>query len=123
MTTTTPTLASITFDCADALTVGRFWSAALDRPMPDDASSDYVQLAGEPAWSFMAVPEGTSTESATADGAKGRVHVDLAVGEDRRAAVVERLISLGATKLWDGQEGDETWVTLADPEGNAFCVS
>jgi hypothetical protein len=84
--------------------------------MPDDASSDYVYLAGEPAWSFIAVPDPTA--------GKNRVHVDLAVGADGdRAAEVERLISLGATKLWDGQEGDETWVTLADPEGNEFCVS
>jgi hypothetical protein len=111
--TTTPTLASITFDCADALTVGRFWSAALDRPMPDDASSDYVLLAGEPAWSFIAVSKPTP--------GKNRVHVDL--GATDRDATVEHLIALGATKLWDGQEGDETWVTLADPEGNAFCVS
>jgi Glyoxalase-like domain len=26
-------IACITFDCADALTVARFWSAALDRPL------------------------------------------------------------------------------------------
>ena len=114
--TTTPTLGSITFDCHDALTVGRFWSAALDRPMPDDATSDYVQLAGEPAWSFIAVPQPTA--------GKNRVHVDLAVGNGQdRAAEIERLIALGATKLWDGREGEETWVTLGDPEGNVFCVS
>jgi hypothetical protein len=31
--------------------------------------------------------------------------------------------SRGATKLYDGQQGPSTWVTLADPEGNEFCVS
>lgn len=32
------------------------------------------------------------------------------------------LIALGATRLWDGQQGPHSWVTLADPEGNEFCV-
>lgn len=106
----TPTLASITVDCADALAVARFWSAVLDRPMPDDASSAYVQLAGEPAWSFTAVPEPKS--------AKNRVHVDLDVPD--LAAEVDRLVALGATRLGDFDEQGYRWTTLADPEGNEF---
>lgn len=112
MTSTIPTLASITFDCVDALTVGRFWSAALDRPIPDDATSDYVQLAGEPAWSFMAVPEAKS--------GKNRVHVDLDVVD--REAAVERLVALGASHIGDFDEQGYRWTTLADPEGNEFDV-
>ena len=54
---------------------------------------------------------------------KNRMHVDLHVGDERRAAVVERLLALGATKLYDGQLGPQSWVTMADPEGNEFCVS
>jgi hypothetical protein len=34
---------------------------------------------------------------------------------------VERLLELGATRADVGQ-GDESWVVLADPEGNEFCV-
>ncbi|CAN5262693.1 hypothetical protein BH18ACT4_BH18ACT4_09120 [soil metagenome] len=30
---------------------------------------------------------------------------------------------LGAAKLYDGSQGPQTWVTMADPEGNEFCVS
>ena len=37
-------------------------------------------------------------------------------------ADVMRMLPLGARKLWDGQQGPHTWVTLADPEGNEFCV-
>ena len=66
MNPTTPQLASITFDCRDALTLARFWSAVLDRTLADGATSDYAQLPGEPAWSFMSVPEGTRTGSTTA---------------------------------------------------------
>jgi len=34
----------------------------------------------------------------------------------------ERLESLGATRTSIGQSGVESWVVLADPEGNEFCV-
>jgi catechol 2,3-dioxygenase-like lactoylglutathione lyase family enzyme len=108
----TPTLASITFDCADAVATARFWSAVLDRPMPDDASPEYVLLPGSPAWSFFAVPEPKA--------GKNRVHVDLAA--DDRDAVVDRLLALGATRLGDFEEGGYRWTTLADPEGNEFDV-
>jgi hypothetical protein len=37
-------IACITFDCADALTVARFWSAALDRPFDPNASSDFASI-------------------------------------------------------------------------------
>ena len=109
-TSTTPTLVSITFDCTDALVVARFWSTVLDRPLPDDASSAYAMLPGSPAWSFMAVPEPKS--------AKNRVHVDLDVAD--LDVAVERLVSLGATRLGDFDEAGYRWATLADPEGNEF---
>jgi hypothetical protein len=110
MSTTKPTLGSITFDCADALAVAAFWSAALDRPMPDDATADYVQLAGDPAWSFVVVPEPKA--------AKNRVHVDLNVAD--LSAEVARLVALGATRIGEFDEQGYRWVTLADTEGNEF---
>lgn len=54
---------------------------------------------------------------------KNRMHLDLLVGPDRRDAEVDRLLALGAARLWDGQQGPHTWVTLADPEGNEFYLS
>lgn len=33
-----------------------------------------------------------------------------------------RALELGATKVDIGQTGEETWVVLADPEGNEFCI-
>jgi hypothetical protein len=108
----TTTLASITFDCADALATARFWAGALDRAIPDDASKEFVMLPGEPAWSFFAVPEPRST--------KNRVHVDLAAAD--REAEVARLVALGAERLGDFDEAGFRWTTLADPEGNEFDV-
>ena len=37
-------VASITFDCADALVLGSFWSAALGRPLDPKASSDFASI-------------------------------------------------------------------------------
>ena len=63
---------------------------------------------------FQEVPEGKTV--------KDRIHLDLHVG-DRKDAVIASCLERGATKLWDGRQGPQTWVTLADPEGNEFCVS
>lgn len=63
---------------------------------------------------FQEVPEQKSL--------KNRVHLDLrSVGDDVEE-VRSRLIGRGATVLHDGRQGPHTWVTMADPEGNEFCV-
>jgi hypothetical protein len=54
---------------------------------------------------------------------KNRVHLDVRVGADRQEAEVTRLKALGATELWRASQGPYAWVTLADPEGNEFCVT
>ena len=52
---------------------------------------------------------------------KNRLHLDL-VPEDRDAEVA-RLEALGARRVNVGQdEAEVTWVVLADPDGNEFCV-
>jgi hypothetical protein len=60
---------------------------------------------------FLAVPEPKAV--------KDRLHLDFR--PDDRDAEVDRLLARGATRADVGQ-GDETWVVLADPEGNEFCV-
>jgi hypothetical protein len=64
---------------------------------------------------FQLVPEPKSV--------KNRLHLDLRVGEERRETEVARLVGLGATELHRGRQGPHWWVTLADPEGNEFCVA
>jgi len=53
---------------------------------------------------------------------KNRIHLDL-VSEsiEQQSEMVDRLIALGARRVDVGQ-GDVSWVVLADPEGNEFCV-
>lgn len=50
---------------------------------------------------------------------KNRLHLDLR--PDDRDAEVARLEALGARRIDIGQ-GEVSWIVLADPEGNEFCV-
>jgi hypothetical protein len=64
---------------------------------------------------FQAVPEAKTV--------KNRVHLDVRVGADHVEAEVRKLTGRGASFLHRGRQGPHTWVTLADPEGNEFCVT
>jgi predicted enzyme related to lactoylglutathione lyase len=50
------------------------------------------------------------------------MHIDLRIGDDDPEALRRRLIERGATVLHTGRQGPHTWATMADPEGNEFCV-
>lgn len=51
---------------------------------------------------------------------KNRLHIDLR--PDDQDWEVSRLESLGAQRVSIGQGPDVTWVVMADPDGNEFCV-
>jgi Glyoxalase-like domain len=63
---------------------------------------------------FQYVPEAKTV--------KNRVHLDVRTAGDDPEAVRRRLIARGATVLSSGRQGPNSWVTMADPEGNEFCV-
>jgi hypothetical protein len=111
---------SITVDCADPYRQALFWSKVTGwQEDPDDPNSPgdpEGRIVSPQGFSllFIPVPEGKTV--------KNRVHLDLRPGEEDPAAAVERLLAMGATELWRGSQGPHHWVTLADPEGNEFCV-
>lgn len=51
---------------------------------------------------------------------KDRIHIDLR--PDDQAAEVARAEALGARRIDIGQSESDTWVVLADPQGNEFCI-
>lgn len=54
---------------------------------------------------------------------KNRVHWDVNLaGRDKDEARRE-LEARGATYLWSASQGLHSWHTMADPEGNEFCIS
>lgn len=133
----------VAVDCADPHRVARFWAEALGYVKESHvefvadllaagrlALEDTVEVDGGrqfadvsacrdpdgpgPRLFFQRVPEPRV--------AKNRVHLDLHVGPDRIDAEVERLEGLGATRRWFSDDrGGPCW-TLADVEGNEFCV-
>jgi hypothetical protein len=72
-------------------------------------------LQRAPRLLFQQVPEPKTV--------KNRMHLDLRIGTDDVEAKVASLVERGAKFLHRGQQGPHTWVTMADPEGNEFCVS
>lgn len=54
--------------------------------------------------------------------AKNRLHLDLRADGMATGDELERLLALGARRADVGQGADATWVVLADPEGNEFCL-
>jgi len=106
---------TVTVDCADPARLAEFWAAVLGWQVDPEGGED--ELAVEPeddadtALLFLRVPESKA--------GKNRIHFDLA--PDDQDAEVARLEQLGASRIDIGQ-GEQTWVVMADPEGNEFCV-
>jgi hypothetical protein len=139
---------TLTFDCHDAGLLARFWIVALGYveqappqgwdtwedwlrhfDVPEDEWDDGASIEDPqgvlPSISFLRVPEAKS--------AKNRVHLDLQVSGGRHVDAHERaeridamvglLEDLGASVSYRSmQAGELDHVTMADPEGNEFCV-
>ena len=109
----------ITIDCADPYELGSFWSKVFDTPLDaEDEPGDpeaLLDYGSGPPLLFVQVPDDKVV--------KNRVHLDIQPVDRTRDAEVDRLISFGATLYADHRRPDGGgWVTLADPEGNEFCV-
>jgi hypothetical protein len=109
------TFDEICIDAHDATTLGTWWSTVLGWPNHVDDDGDVVLTAppgAGPNWLFIAVPGEKVV--------KNRIHLDFR--PDDQVAEVNRVLDLGARRVDIGQTGDESWVVLADPEGNEFCI-
>ncbi|MCH0562860.1 MULTISPECIES: VOC family protein [unclassified Streptomyces] len=115
----------LAIDCADPRALARFWCAVLDYEVQDE--EDGLVTIGPPevpgggngrgpvppALTFARVPEGKTV--------KNRIHLDVSPADREQDEEVRRLLGLGARRA-DVGRGEESWVVLADPEGNEFCV-
>jgi hypothetical protein len=109
-------IAALAVDCQDPSGLARWWSRLLGGEVEVDPDGDAtLHTSGGLAIDFARVPEPKTV--------KNRLHLDVRVGADRQEAEVARLKGLGATELWRASQGPYAWVTLADPEGNEFCVT
>jgi hypothetical protein len=108
-------------DCHDHDLVGRFWQEVLGYEVTErsDGPEDfYVELTGPPGAGPRIVVGRAPDDKVV----KNRLHIDVNATDRDRDAEVERILELGATRVDIGQGDDVSWVVLADPEGNEFCV-
>ncbi len=110
-------VAAVVVDCADPQALTPFWAEA----------AGWLPCRSEGNLSALRSPSGEGPYlellySGAPKVVKNRMHLDVAPyrGDDH-AAEVTRLRQAGATPADVGQ-GDESWVVLADPQGNELCV-
>ena len=108
----------LVIDAADPRTQAEWWAEVLGYRVLDSDDETVEIGTGEntfPTLLFAKVPEGKSV--------KNRLHIDVnASSGSTQAAELERLLKMGAKKVDVGQGDDVSWVVLADPEGNEFCL-
>lgn len=107
-------LEQVIVDAKDPAALGQWWANALGWVVVGDDPGDFEIRPTPnrfPGLLFVPVPEPKTV--------KNRLHLDFRPTD--RDAEVERLVALGAKRADVGQ-GEESWVVLADPEGNEFCV-
>lgn len=120
----TSLISHTTIDCTDAYALSQWWKVVLGyTDVPGDPNEpgheECMILDADTGHQllFIEVPDPTP--------GKNKVHFDLRPSDLTQQEEVDRLLSHGATLSADhrGQYGPGTgWVTLADPEGNVFCI-
>ncbi|MFC4033924.1 VOC family protein [Streptomyces polygonati] len=106
----------VVIDAADPAGLARWWADQLGWVfVNEDEAGDEYEIRPSPdrlpGLLFVPVPDSRTV--------KNRLHLDFR--PDDQEAEVERFLSAGARRVDVGQ-GTPTWVVLADPEGNEFCV-
>ncbi len=120
----TSRISHTSIDCANAYELSQWWKQVLgyadiaDDPNEPGHEECLIQTPdGSHQVLFIEVPEGKTV--------KNRLHFDLRPTDRTQDEEIERLRGIGATEVADhrGKYGPGTgWVTLADPEGNEFCI-
>jgi hypothetical protein len=120
---------SVVVDCHDVKAQGYWWANVLGWDIAYEADDEVVVAPPHLLDESRTIPwreRGTGlvfVPVAESKELKNRLHIDLAPGpDDDQAAEVARLESLGARRTDVGQPADVSWIVLADPEGNEFCV-
>ncbi|MCP2164441.1 VOC family protein [Goodfellowiella coeruleoviolacea] len=110
-------LAVIAIDAVNPEVVADFWCAVLGWTILDRAPDGITIGDSERSWPMIDIFEVPETKTV-----KNRLHFDLRADGVSTADELDRLLALGARRVDVGQSPDVSWVVLADPEGNEFCL-
>ncbi|MFI7588750.1 VOC family protein [Spongisporangium articulatum] len=115
----TGAVAGIVVEASDPASLGRFWVSASGWKVghQSDRTTALIRPDGLGPWLAFVASDRPRL-------AKNRLHLDVAPGpDDDQGVEVARLHALGARAVDVGQAVEDiTWVVLADPEDNEFCV-
>ncbi len=107
----------LVLDCEDPERLARFWAPALG----------YVDLGRAEPYVLLLDPDGVGPKlllQAVPEPkvGKNRMHLDIDAADIEAEA--SRLETLGARRVAgeQHQEHGSSWILMADPEGNEFCV-
>jgi len=110
------TVEMVTFDTTDAHALAQWWARQVGGTVNGEPGAWFVVLSGPSGvrqLGFQRVEDPTP--------GKNRVHLDLQTPDVE--AEIERLVADGATLVDRHTESGFSWVVLADPDGNRFCIS
>src|SRR5262245_57368107 len=105
---------STVVDCSNVRSQARFWAEVLGYHVLYESDDEVVIARDAHTWPGLIVVPVSERKTV-----KNRLHIDL--NPDDQEAEVLRLERLGARCVDIGQ-GEVSWVVMADPEGNEFCV-
>lgn len=115
-------VSATTVDCQDAYALSTWWKGVLGYTDPPDDTNEpgheeclIVDPQSGHQILFIEVPDPNP--------GKSRTHFDIRPRAGSRDEEVARLLAHGASLHEDHRRPEGPgWVTLADPEGNLFCV-
>ena len=110
-------LREIIVDCNEPRLVADFWEQVLGWEVQEDDGLLWMSASGNPFPDLLLVFVPVTEKKSV----KNRVHLDVNPVGCSQEEEVARLTALGARPVDVGQ-GESSWVVLADPEGNEFCV-
>ena len=112
------TIEHVTVDCKNPLLLAEFWCEMLDWEIIQSGEEEaYIAPKNR---SLVLMSDVLFYKNPDDKVVKNRLHFCLR--PDNQAVEIERALSLGAHHVDIGQTGEESWVVMADPEGNEFCI-
>lgn len=110
-------LGAFTIDTNDPEPLAQWWATVLGAEITATNDGWYVTVQGGAlpcAVSFQKVADPTP--------GKNKLHLDLITDSDLDRAA-KQIVAAGASLIEQRSAGDFEWVTLADPDGNQFCIA